>query len=383
MLWNPAVLLLIALSVARFSTSAIALDKKVAEEALKKNKVRLDELHRVSKTHRSFLRIFDQYEYVELDSTTIIADYGAKRQKELRFLHIPKTGTTLAATMVHYCCLMDGVYVNVLRQFNSIIPGHAVPKVCDMECFGLQPRSPNGDPWAHIPFRSGIDTSHTIAMFRQPESRLASQLAYMQIIGPKLMISFGFRRVDTHILYHLLTFNYDAKLSQFLQAAKANNEKYMFPTVIRDGAYELSTNSSQQRSANYATGKFLSLAEECVKLQEKLKIPPSEATKLYNLSYSANTIQTRLQQHFQVDTKGLESFQLCGMRAAVNYPGLVGCQTRMVLGRNCFDSYTLTARDVSEATRRVREEFLFVGTLCVTCVYAVTCNVWRERVWEV
>jgi hypothetical protein len=357
-----ALFLFTILALAGFCTFARGLDKRVAEEALKKNKVRLDELHRVSKLHRSFQRIFDQYEYIELDSSTIIAEYGVKRQKELRFLHIPKTGTTLAATMVHYCCLMDGVYVNVLRQFNSIIPGHAVPKVCDMECFGSQPRSPNGDPWAHIPFRTGIDTSHTIAMFRQPESRLASQLAYMQIIGPKLAMSFGFRRADAHILYHLLTYNYDDKLKLYLAAATTNSEKHLFPTVIRDGAYELSVNNSQHRSANYATGKYLSLAEECVKLQEKLKIQPTESTKLYNLSYSASIIQVRLQQHFQADADGLEIFQQCGMRAAVNYPGLMGCQTRMVLGRNCFDSYTLTERDIAEATRRVREEFLFVGT---------------------
>jgi hypothetical protein len=199
-------------------------------------------------------------------------------------------------------------------------------------------------------------------MFRQPESRLASQLAYMQIIGPKLMMSFGFRRADAHILYHLLTYHYDDKLRQYLSAARTNNEKHMFPTVIRDDAYELSANNSLQRSTNYATGKYLSMAEECVKLQEKLKIQPTESTKLYNLSYSANIIQARLQQHFQADAKGLESFQQCGMRAVVNYPGLMGCQTRMVLGRNCFDSYTLTERDVSEAKRRVREEFLFVGT---------------------
>ena len=36
--------------------------------------------------------------------THFLRDYGRKSLNKLRFLHIPKTGTTFAATVVHYSC---------------------------------------------------------------------------------------------------------------------------------------------------------------------------------------------------------------------------------------------------------------------------------------
>jgi hypothetical protein len=333
---------------------------------------RTAELHRVSKNHRSFLRIYDQYTYIEHNDSVVLKDFGLKKLSKLRFLHIPKTGTTLAATFAHYCCDLDGVFVDVVRQFLSLVPGPVLPKVCNMECFQCQPRSPNGDPWAHIPYRQGVDSHQmTIAVFRQPESRLASQLAYMQVIGPKLSMSFGFRRLDSHILYHLLSYNYDASLSHYLNILQTGIDKSTAPSALRDSAYGLTPQNASIRLLNYNSPTFMKLAESCVQLQSKLKVPPLAPVALYNLSNSADILHDRLRNHFGSNSAAMEDFMYCGMRAAVHYPGLQGCQTRMVLGRSCVDSYTLTERDVAEAKRRLEEEFAFVGKelvcACVRC----------------
>jgi hypothetical protein len=103
---------------------------------------RTAELHRVSKNHRSFLRIYDQYTYIEHNGSAVLKDFGLKKLSKLRFLHIPKTGTTLAATFAHYCCDLDGVLVDVVRQFLSLVPGPVLPRVCNMVCFPMPTKEP-------------------------------------------------------------------------------------------------------------------------------------------------------------------------------------------------------------------------------------------------
>jgi len=49
------------------------------------------------------------------------------------------------------------------------------------------------------------------------------------------------------------------------------------------------------------------------------------------------------------------------LRMYVEWPGISGCQTKMVLGKTCASSYRLRPRDLVEAKRIVRDEFLFVG----------------------
>ena len=339
-----------------------------------KNSKRLESLHNQSKSHKSFKRIFDQYNYLENNSSIILQSFGPKLRSKIRFLHIPKTGTTLAATVVHYCCDVDGTYVDVVRQFSSIVPSYALPTMCSADWLAIQPRSPNGDPWAHIPYRAGTDIPGTIiAMFRQPLTRLASQLAYMQVIGPKLSATFGFRRSDAYILYHLLTFNYDNTLKRYLSVMRTKSERAVMPTSLRPEAFGLNSTTSAARLLDFSGGQYLNLAQDCIKMQKQLHLPTYNQSMLYNLTYSVNHIQERLHKHFGEDLRGLQSFMECGLRAAVHYPGLLGCQTRLLLGRNCFDSYTLTAEDIAEAKRRVEKEFLFVG-ISYTTVVIVSCS---------
>lgn len=334
------------------------------------NVLRLNELHRHAKTHRTFKRIYDQYNYIEETQSTLVKAYGSKTLKNMRFLHIPKTGTTLAATFAHYCCEgLNGKYFDALRQFTTILPGFVMKQVCDVECFSAQPRSPNGDPWAHIPYRDGVDSNHnTVAMLRHPIDRLASQLAYMQVIGPKLSITFGFRRVDGHILFHLLSFNYDHNLQHYLDILKDNSEGRVKATELGQYAYRLTKADHlpppQQLNFSLHT-PFIQRAQECIAMQSNMHINVNAARDIYNLSHSATSTYDRLYTHFHGDMHKLRSFMQCGLDAAVLYPGLQGCQTRMILGRNCFDSYTLSTVDVTEAKKRLTEQFLFVGELCI------------------
>lgn len=45
----------------------------------------------------------------------------------------------------------------------------------------------------------------------------------------------------------------------------------------------------------------------------------------------------------------------------IELPGILGCQTKMVMGYLCGDKVEITPEFVREAKRRIRDEFLFVG----------------------
>ena len=59
--------------------------------------------------------------------------------------------------------------------------------------------------------------------------------------------------------------------------------------------------------------------------------------------------------------KTLNDMRACRYRVASHYPGLRGCMTKMVLGRQCSERYKLTIADLQEAKRIVRSDFAFVG----------------------
>ena len=59
--------------------------------------------------------------------------------------------------------------------------------------------------------------------------------------------------------------------------------------------------------------------------------------------------------------KSLTDMRACRYRIASHFPGLRGCMTKMVLGRQCAERYKLTIADLLEAKRIVREDFKFVG----------------------
>jgi len=59
--------------------------------------------------------------------------------------------------------------------------------------------------------------------------------------------------------------------------------------------------------------------------------------------------------------KTLNDMRACRYRIASHFPGLRGCMTKMVLGRQCSEKYKITIADLQEAKRIVQQEFAFVG----------------------
>jgi hypothetical protein len=59
--------------------------------------------------------------------------------------------------------------------------------------------------------------------------------------------------------------------------------------------------------------------------------------------------------------KTLNDMRSCRYRVASHFPGLRGCMTKMVLGRQCSEKYKLTIADLQEAKRIISQEFAFVG----------------------
>ena len=67
-------------------------------------------------------------------------------------------------------------------------------------------------------------------------------------------------------------------------------------------------------------------------------------------------------------TNGMKKSKRAEMLASVTsvkeyaaFPGVAGCQTRMLLGRRCNEATTLNAKKMNEAIRRLRTHLVFVG----------------------
>ena len=60
-------------------------------------------------------------------------------------------------------------------------------------------------------------------------------------------------------------------------------------------------------------------------------------------------------------SKKMNSLRSCRYVMASHFPGLRGCMTKMVLGKQCSEKYQLSHADLAEAKRIVREELAFVG----------------------
>ncbi|EGD82943.1 hypothetical protein PTSG_03576 [Salpingoeca rosetta] len=59
--------------------------------------------------------------------------------------------------------------------------------------------------------------------------------------------------------------------------------------------------------------------------------------------------------------KMVEETKQWSLKQWTTWPGVRGCQTKMVLGQHCGSKFELTAADLEEAKRRVDEHFAFVG----------------------
>jgi hypothetical protein len=276
-------------------------------------------------------------------------NFGPKSLSQLRFVHIPKTGTTFAATVIHYCCQhLNDIHLNVLTKENAF-------KLWDLDpsCRSClkQPASANGDYWAHFPFLDGIDNGHSVTMLRDPLKRLSSQISHMRGLMSQ-MKSFGVSDEDSVALSKIMTNKFLWKITD----TEENNKVIVTsPKVAVDSfLLSLSLNDSNKSISNannkvYPT-EFMDVTQRCY---SEISAIDEELSKVSAVNV---TIRNRLQKH---RTKLMRS---CRWSMVALYPGLLGCQTRMIIGRPCFDrDHPITIRDIQFAKDRLVKDFVFVG----------------------
>lgn len=59
--------------------------------------------------------------------------------------------------------------------------------------------------------------------------------------------------------------------------------------------------------------------------------------------------------------KSKDESRSCRYLAAAYLPGMKGCMTKMLLGKQCAERYKLTTADLQEAKRILRDDFVFIG----------------------
>ncbi|KAJ1422045.1 hypothetical protein B484DRAFT_117982, partial [Ochromonadaceae sp. CCMP2298] len=231
-------------------------------------RVKLQRLQNSTKNHVSFQKLSQAYEYVSAPSSTVLARHGPKTAPALRFLHIPKTGSGLAATVVHYCCTgTEGVFLDPLMPFVSFLaPREFGPRCTSAAPVMQQPRSKNGDPWAHTPLCR--DEAATIAFFREPADRLASQLAYQFTIGASLARSFSLSVLDAQVLDLLLKGDYSKRLGARLLLLDVKTAKSK-PVVLETCAYRAPGAGTPLRADVYGGPSTLQQAEAVQLLEQK------------------------------------------------------------------------------------------------------------------
>ncbi len=254
------------------------------------------------------LAAMEAYHNYTFPTTRYISDYGTKVLNQLRYLHIPKTGTTFAATIIHYgCSNLDNTFINVLTRLPSSIP---MPWMADPTCKQSlkQPISKNGNWFSHAPYRQEIDKNIVVTMFREPHERLVSQLIHMKsLLG--MMITFGISGDDVRVISGIMTSDYDLSFNRFYE----NNLRIRIKPEL------------------------LEYNELIIPFIKQIRICEQ------NKNISSNN------QGF------------CKMKAIALYPGIMGCQTKLILGIECGKMYVITMDDIIEAKRRLSEEFAFVG----------------------
>jgi len=209
----------------------------------------------------------------------VVKDYGPKSLAKVRFLKFPRTGVTFAATVLRYCC----ENTDSTRPFDLVSKDYIWKRDKSCKKRLILASGPNSF-YQTIPLRYE-DTGYTVAMFRNPIDRLASQLRWMRsMVG--FVRTYGVAEEDVSPLMDQLS------------------------AVQKRG----------KRSA------ILNTSNPCGK-----------------------------------HVKTLNDMRSCRYRVASHFPGLRGCMTKMVLGKQCSERYKLTMADLQEAKRIIRNEFAFVG----------------------
>jgi len=178
--------------------------------------------------------------------------------------------------------------------------------------------------------RAGVDSKRAVTFLRSPLTRLASQLVYTDYLGLSLSHSFGYRRVDSLLILGLLR---EVSVESLRDSFESWRGTVTTAWKMSDGYREHAFNLHALTPLNYTGTPFSAKLSTCI-----------------------NDHQAR-----SSSVGDNQSLSRCKLEALLLYPGLMGCQTRMVLGRRCFDPYLLTNEDLLEAERRVQHEFLFVG----------------------
>lgn len=238
--------------------------------------------------------------------TALVEDFGNKSLPYVRFIHVPKTGTSFAATIAHYCCdQLDFIYIDVLIRLSSARP---MPWKWDPTCLHRfkQPITKNGNWWSHIPVREeDLRDQRNVIMLREPISRLSSQLVHMKILRGR-MVAFGFTKDDAFIL--------ELVLSRQLEQAR---------TLTNDSMMLINPSDSPVLYQQYHL--FLQHLTSCIK-----------------------------------DISTIRSF--CHWQVASMFPGIRNCQTKMILGKECSDkNYMVNEPDFQMAMERIDTKFAFVG----------------------
>jgi len=255
-------------------------------------------------------------------TTFHLRDYGDRTLDHVRFIHVPKTGTTFAATVVHYVCdAMDKVHVDVMVKLNSLVPQPwKLDKTCRKRI--LVAKSRNGNWWAHIPYREE-DKGFAVAIFRRAHSRMVSQLMHMNGLMGQMIAFIGIDDPDVpaiHMCMRNPTKAFNPK-SQPFPPDYISAPKPMLPTTCSSAARD-----------EYVAARFTQVKE------------------VMERCMSDNEVHTEQKRR-----------NLCKWAALAHWPGLEGCMTKMVLGRNCCEKCPITQADVEAAKERLSKDFAFVG----------------------
>jgi hypothetical protein len=111
----------------------------------------------------------------------------------------------------------------------------------------------------------------------------------------------------------------------------------------------LMTGNSKRTSTVVFPPQYMDLIHKCY---TQIALTDEEIVKVE----SNATLRYRFQRN---RTKLMRS---CRWSMIALYPGLLGCQTRMIIGRPCFDrDYPITDKDLQLAKDRLVKDFVFVG----------------------
>ena len=217
------------------------------------------------------------------------------RGRRLSWLHVPKAGSSFGLTIYRSGCprIPADVYVDDGAPIVSLTERfpRRRRRWCNRDAF-------SGNLNGHEPLRYPQHRGRTIALFRQPARRLASECAALQN---------EFRRA-------------------FGESAAA-----AAPHVVCGGQGGLCVWRNGTVYANSFLREFL---------------------YSHGLSHAAIASLTELWNR---------PGRLIPLAACAALPGMLGCQTKMVLGVPCAAPFALNASHLREAIRRVRFDFAFVG----------------------